>query len=89
MIIRRVFGPTFIHTNFKTKVYSAFMHDIADNLTDNELGELMLGSDEETSFKVAISSYFLGLINVLFTRHLKQNANRPLEDNVSYPLKDR
>ena len=65
------------------------MHDIADNLTDQKLGELVVGSDEEASFKAAISRCFVGSTHVLCTRHLKQNENKQLEDKVGYPLKDR
>ena len=83
------FGPTFIHTSSTTKAYSSFMHDIADNLSDHELEELILGSDEEAAFKSAISRCFSGATHVLCTRHLKQNANRHLEDIVGYPLKER
>ena len=83
------FGPTFIHTSSTTKANSAFMHDIADNLSDQELGELVVGSDEKVSFKAAISRCFVGSTHVLCTRQLKQNANKQLEDKVGYPLMDR
>ena len=66
------------------------MHDIADNLSDYELGELILRSNEEAAFKSAISRCFVRVTHVLRTRqHLNQNANRHLEDQVGYPLKER
>ena len=83
------FGPRFIHTSATTKVYSSFMHDIADNLSHYELGKLILGSSEEVAFKSVISRCFVGATHMLCTRHLKQNASRHLEDQVGYPLKER
>ena len=35
------FGPTLIHTSLTTKAYSAFMRDVADNLTDLDLSYLI------------------------------------------------
>ena len=86
------FGPTFVHTSSTTKAYSFFMHDIADiadNLSDIELSNLTVGSDEELAFKASIKRCFPGCTHVLCTRHLKQNANRYMEDQVGYALKDR
>ena len=34
------FGPTFIHQNSSTKAYSCFLHDVADNLSDQEICNL-------------------------------------------------
>ena len=82
-------GPTFIHTSSTTKAYSSFMHDIADNFTDTELENLFIGTDEEAAFKSAISRCFPMSTHVLCSRHLKQNVNRHLEDQVGYPLRDR
>ncbi|KAL3892167.1 hypothetical protein ACJMK2_004401 [Sinanodonta woodiana] len=84
-----VFGPTFIHTNSSTKAYSAFLHDVADNLTDKQLQLLTIGTDEELAFKTAIKRCLPGSTHVLCTRHLKQNANRHMEDIVGFPLNDR
>ena len=61
------------------------MRDVADNLTGLDLSYLIFGSDEEAAFKSAISRCFVGSTHVLCTRHLRQNANKNLED----PLKDR
>ena len=83
------FVPVFIHTSTTTKVYSSFMHDIADNLSHYELGKLILGSSEEGAFKSVISRCFVRATHVLCTRHLKQHASRHLEDQVGYPLKER
>ena len=59
------FGPTFVHTNSSTKAYYTFMHDVADNLTDNELSQLTIGSDEELSFKTSIKRCFPGSSHIL------------------------
>ena len=48
------FGQTFIHQNSSTKAYQSFLHDIADDLTDNDLSNLTVGSDDELAFKNAI-----------------------------------
>ena len=65
------------------------MHDVADNLINLDISYLILGSDEEAAFKSAISRCFVRLTHVLCTRLLRQNANKNLEDQVGYPLKDR
>lgn len=83
------FGPTFTHTSSTTKAYCQFMHDIADNLTDTELTNLTIGSDEELAFKSAITRCFHGSTHVLCSRHLKQNAEKQMEDQVGYPLIER
>jgi hypothetical protein len=83
------FGPTFIHQSSTTKAYSSFLHDIADNLTDTEIQNLIVGSDEELAFKNAIKRCFHGCTHVLCTRHLKQNVNKYLEDKVGYPITER
>ena len=83
------FGPTFIHTSSTTKKYSSFFHEIADSLTDAEIPNLVIGSDEEVAFKAAIKRCFPGCTHVLCTRRLKQNANRYIEDEVGISLKDR
>ena len=83
------FGPTFIHTSSTTKAYSSFFHEIADNLTDEEISNLTVGSDEEAAFKAAIQRCFHGCTHVLCTRHLKQNANRYMEDEVGIAFKGR
>ncbi|KAK3611983.1 hypothetical protein CHS0354_011642 [Potamilus streckersoni] len=84
-----VFGPNFIHANSSTNVYSAFLHDIADNLTFKQFELLTIGTDEELAFKAAIKRCLPGSTHVLCTRHLKQGANRQMEDIVGFPLKDR
>ena len=74
------FGPTFIHTSSTTKTYSAFLHQIADNLKDSEIKTLVIGSDEEASFKSAIKRCFPEATHVLSTRHLKNKAMKYMED---------
>ncbi|XP_053375386.1 uncharacterized protein LOC128547267 isoform X2 [Mercenaria mercenaria] len=83
------FGPTFIHTNSSTKTYSSFMHKIADNLSETEIASLVIGSDEEYAFKSAIKRCFPGCTHILCTRHLKQNMNKYMEDQVGFPQKER
>ena len=83
------FGPTFIHQTSTTKAYQSFLHDIADNLTDNEMANLTVGSDEELAFKNAIKRCLIGSTHVLCTRHLKENSNRYLQNQVGYPEADR
>ena len=83
------FGPTFIHTSSTTKTYSSFLHDIADNLSEEDISKLTIGSDEEYAFKAAIKRCFPGCTHLLCTRHLRQNANRHMEDEVGIPMKDR
>ena len=43
------FGQTFIQTSSTTRTCSTFFYDIADRLTDTEISELTIGSDEESS----------------------------------------
>jgi len=74
------FGPTFIHTSSTTKTYSAFLHQIVDNLKDSEIKTLVIGSDEEASFKSAIKRCFPEATHILCTRHLKNNAMKYMED---------
>ena len=74
------FGPTFIHTSSTTKTYSAFLHQIADNLKDSEIKTLVIGSDAEASFKSAIKRCFPEATHILCTRHLKNNAMQYMED---------
>ena len=83
------FGPTFVHQSSTTKAYSSFLHDIADNLTDNEISNLTVGSDEELAFKNAIRRCFSGCTHVLCTRHLRENTNKYLENNVGCPKTER
>ena len=83
------FGPTFIHRNSTTKAYQFFLHDIADNLTDNEMASLTVGSDEELAYKNAIKRCLSGSTHVLCTRHMKENSNRYMQNQVGYPESDR
>ena len=46
------FGLTFIHQSSTTKAYQSFLHDIADNLTDNNISNLTVRTDEELAFKM-------------------------------------
>ena len=73
------FGPTFIHQTSTTKAYSSFLHDIADNLSDTEITNLTIGSDEELACKNAIRRCFNGCTHVLCTRHLKENKSDTLK----------
>lgn len=72
-----------------TKAYSSFFHEVADNLIDADIHLMTIGSDEEYAFKKAINHCFHGCTHVLCTRHLKQNANRYMEDEAGIPVKDR
>ena len=83
-----VIGPTFIHTTSSTKVFSSFLHDNADNLTQSQIEKLVIGTDEEMSIRTAIKRCLPGCTHVLCTRHLKQNANRYMENVVGFPLQD-
>ena len=83
------FGPTFIHQSSTTKAYLSFLHDIADNVTDNEIANLTVGTDEELAFKNAIRRCFNGSTHVLCTRHLKENTNRHMQNQIGYPESDR
>ena len=86
------FGPTFIHQSSTTLSYQSFLHDIADHLTDNEISNLTVGTDEELAFKNAIKSplrCFHGSTHVLCTRHLKENTNRQMQNNIGYPEAER
>ncbi|XP_060563165.1 uncharacterized protein LOC132722661 [Ruditapes philippinarum] len=78
------FGPIFIHTNSSTKTLSSFFHDIADNLSEDELINLVIGSDDDNSFKVAIERCFPESTHTLCTRHLRQNTDTYLKDQVGY-----
>lgn len=57
-------------------------HEIAHQLSDEENTNLVFGSDEDQSFKIAISRCFKGACHVLCTRQLRQNTANYLEDNV-------
>ena len=46
-------GLTFIHTNSSARTYCSFVHDIADNLSE-EIRNKVIGSDKEIAFTVAI-----------------------------------
>ena len=60
-----------LHTNSSIEAYSTFMHDVADNLTDYELSQLTIDSEEELSFKTSIKRCFPGSSHILFTSLLK------------------
>ncbi|XP_060555812.1 uncharacterized protein LOC132716534 [Ruditapes philippinarum] len=83
------FGPTFIHTNSSADTYKIFMHHIADRLTDNEIDNLVIGTDEELAFKTAIHRCFSGATHVLCTRHLKNNTLKYMEEHSGCTLKER
>lgn len=57
--------PTFIHTNSSAKTYSSFLHDIADNITKEEINALVIGSDEEKAFNVSIEHCLPGSTQIL------------------------
>jgi hypothetical protein len=78
------FGPTFIHTNSSARTYCSFFYDIADNLSEEEIRNIVIGSDEEIAFTVAIRRSFPGATHTLCIRHLRQNTDRYLEDEVGY-----
>lgn len=60
------------HTNSSAKAYRTFFHDIVDNLTQDEINNLVTGSDEEKSFKLAIERCLSGATHTLCTRHLRK-----------------
>ena len=83
------FGPTFINTNSSARTYCSFFPDIADNLSEEEIRNIVIGSDEEIAFTVAIRRSCSGATHTLCTRHLRQNTDRYLEDEVGYRKPDR
>jgi hypothetical protein len=78
-----------IHTISSSDAYISFLTHIAVKLSDSEIQSLVIGSDEEYAFKAAIRRCFPGCTHILCTRHLKQNLNKYMEDQVGYPQKDR
>ena len=83
------FGPIYIHGNSTMKSYSKFMQSISVNLTDSELSNLTIGSDDEQSMKNAVKRSFPAATQVLCTRHLKKNANDYMENQVGMNIKSR
>ena len=40
------FGPTFIHTNSSAVTYCSFFYDIANNISEQEIRNIVIGSDD-------------------------------------------
>ena len=83
------FGPTFIPQSSTTKAYQSFLHDIAGNLTDNDTTNLKVGTDVELAFKNAIKRCCNSSTHVLCMRHLKENTNRQVQNQIGYPESNR
>ena len=83
------FGPTFVHQSTTTMSYKSFLHDVADHLTDDEISNLTIGTDEELAFKNAIKRCHPGSTHVVCTRHLKKNTNRHMQNSIRYPETER
>lgn len=77
------FGPTLIHTNSSARTQFSFSMKLST------ISNLVIGSDEGQSFRKAIQRSLSGCTHILCTRHLRQNTNKYLEDQVGYPLRER
>lgn len=64
------FEQTFVRTKSTTKAYSAFLHDIADELSDTQISNLTIDTDEELAFECAIKKCLPGATQVLCAKHL-------------------
>lgn len=65
------------------------MISLSSHLSDHELKNLTIGSDDETALRNAVKRSFPGSTQVLCTRHLKENTNRYLQDEVGVDVKKR
>lgn len=81
-------GPILLHGNSTHKVFSFFMHKIAEGLGGNSL-QITFGSDEEKAIRSAIANAFPNSTSLLCVSHLKKNFKNFLQNKVGLNEKER
>ena len=84
-------GPMFLHWDGSFDSYQPFFAHIKRKLDDTDFPatEILIGSDEEKALVKALKSVFPDATQYLCTKHLKDNVNRYLQDDVGANTKDR
>jgi hypothetical protein len=84
------FGPMFLHWNGSRETYHTFFSYLSARLNVNNINQiehavsnmLIFGSDEEKGITSALKECFPKSLNILCTRHVKENLIRYLRDKV-------
>ena len=85
------FGPIFLHGNSDANTYSLFFTFLKMLLSDkiSEGLDPIFGSDEEQALRIGIQKAFPNSPILCCTRHLRQNLDANLSNNVGLNEKDR
>ena len=83
------FGPIFIHGTSDYETYNSFMQKLSVKLTDEDISNMIIGSDDETAMRKACRKAFPSARHIVCTRHLKTNTLHYLVDKVGLDRKSR
>ena len=78
------YGSFFLHGSSTLSSFTSFLSSVAAALQDNgaTIENLTIGSDDETSNRIAIKLFLPQSHNVLCTRHLRENVAAYLKNKV-------
>ncbi|KAL3873493.1 hypothetical protein ACJMK2_036603 [Sinanodonta woodiana] len=83
------FSPSFLHGKSDFETYNAFFSQIASQFTDEEIENMVVGSDEETAIRKSLRRSFPGVTQIVCTLHLKKNVTDYLKNMVGVNVQDR
>ncbi|KAL3891358.1 hypothetical protein ACJMK2_003620 [Sinanodonta woodiana] len=84
-----LFGPSFLHGKSDFETYNAFFSQIASQFTDEEIENMVVGSDEKTAIRKSLKRSFPGAKQIVCTLHLKKNVTDYLKNRVGVNVQDR
>jgi hypothetical protein len=84
-----MFGPVFLHGTCTTKGYHSFFSHLACELLGSDTCRMMFGTDDELALKKAIMAAFPTSALVSCTRHLRNNVEDYLKNQVGVGEKHR
>ena len=82
-------GPAFLHGKSDFETFFHFFSHLSSLLSESEIGNMIIGTDDETAMRNGIRRAFPNATQILCTRHLKNNVLHYLKDKVGVIEKDR
>ena len=82
-------GPMYLHGSSTFDAYHPFFSCLAASLRGTDTSNLVIGTDDETALRQAISFNFPNAKNVLCTRHLHNNFDDYLKNSVGLKKTER
>jgi hypothetical protein len=75
-------GPIFVHGRSDVETYSQFFSHLSMKLSDCNMQQLTLGSDDERAMRKSMKQYFPCASTVVCSCHLKENVGRKLDELI-------